>query len=281
MAQESAVCVFDITIPCKKFTWNQVKNWMDDNCKSWCFQKEKGEETGYEHYQCRISLKIKKRISTLIKTVPKGFHLSVTSNANKENNFYVLKEETRIDGPWSDQDIYVPKRFSGEIEWMPWQEKVIKKISAPANDRIVNLIYSPTGNQGRSFLTGWLCTHKLAQIIPPTDELAHVMEVALARPNMNCYIIDIPRAIRKEKTAQLFAGIEILKSGYAYDRRFNFKDKWMEPPHVWVFVNSLPNMDDLSPDKWNLWQINNKKKLVPYVTPQINIEEEVSQGASL
>lgn len=62
MARQSNICVWDFTIP-KSAVSNidELKDKLNIHCKKWIFQEEKGTSTGYEHYQGRISLKMKAR----------------------------------------------------------------------------------------------------------------------------------------------------------------------------------------------------------------------------
>jgi len=74
---------------------------LKELCREWVFQLEEGEN-GYKHYQGRLKLKTKKRLVTLKNNFHwKEIQLSTTSCANIGNNFYVTKEESRIEGPWS------------------------------------------------------------------------------------------------------------------------------------------------------------------------------------
>lgn len=106
---KNAICSWDFTL--KKtddIDENIIKNILKEYCKNYAFQLEKGE-TGYIHYQGRISLKIKSRVGPPLFNA----HWTPTSNENKSNNFYVIKSDTRILGPWTDKDrdIYIPKQY--------------------------------------------------------------------------------------------------------------------------------------------------------------------------
>ena len=95
----NAICVYDFTASKDKTDFEVLKNLLITHCKKWVFQLEKGEETGYEHYQGRFSLKIKKRLNECIKLfggLP--WKLSATSSENSDNDFYVTKEDARIVG---------------------------------------------------------------------------------------------------------------------------------------------------------------------------------------
>ena len=119
--------MYDITLSCEKIELKQVKDFLKEYCKKWCFQQEKGEKTGYLHWQIRGSLKNKVRMNVMMRYIKDAFGyenvspdgLSRTSNENKDNDFYCLKEATRVDGPWKDTDeeIFIPLQIE-EIEML-------------------------------------------------------------------------------------------------------------------------------------------------------------------
>ncbi len=96
-------CTWDFTLPETDNPPAAVRAWLKEKCKKWCFQLEEGDG-GYIHYQGRISLKVKSRHGPQ----RTGAHWSPTTNENRDNNFYVTKPETRINGPWKDTDPYIP-----------------------------------------------------------------------------------------------------------------------------------------------------------------------------
>ena len=100
--------------------------------KKFVFQLEKGEESGYMHWQGRMSLWKQKRKSELMKLM-KGSDFPVpnyleptTTEEHKKEAFYVMKEDTRVRGPWTEKDLpaYVPRQYRNLVLW-PWQKKVI------------------------------------------------------------------------------------------------------------------------------------------------------------
>ena len=56
------VAVFDFTLKAEGITREQVEKWLKLECKTWTFQLEKGEETGYLHWQGRCSYRNKKKL---------------------------------------------------------------------------------------------------------------------------------------------------------------------------------------------------------------------------
>jgi len=260
----SACCVWDFTAPKENITSEEIITLLKNTSKKWSFQEELGE-TGYKHYQGRFSLKVKGRLSNLKKMFPDNWHFSITSSSNRDNMFYVNKEDTRVEGPWSDKDeeIYIPRQIREIQELHPWQQYVVDNYDI-WDTRKINCIVDIEGNKGKSTLTQYMRAHKMAFKIPFCNDFKDIMRMVCDVPTKRCYIIDIPRAIQKEKLFQMYAAIEEIKGGYAYDDRYHFKEKIFDCPNIWVFMNIIPNLSLFSNDRWNLWEISDKMELIPF-----------------
>ena len=261
--KNNAICGYDLTIPAETLDKCFIQEKFEELCKSWVFQLEKGDETGYLHYQCRVSLKTKIRPSQMITLCNKifgGCQVKPTCSENFINkNFnYVMKDDTRVDGPWSDKDEkphYIQKRFRGKINWRPWQQQLMDIINLEPDDRSVNIVINLNGNRGKSFLTMYLMTFKKATRIPAQPEMRDTMRMVMDQPKVPCYFIDLPKAIAKNNQNAIYSGIEEIKNGYSYDDRYKYKCEIFEPPHVWVFTNEIPDSNLLSMDRWIIWTI--------------------------
>lgn len=261
---------YDLIIPEKNNSKENIMSFFTEYCKAWVFQLEKGEETGYLHFQCRLSLKDKLRemnMRQLVKQVLGEARVlpTVTENFKNKNFDYVMKDDTRIDGPWSDKDekpYYIQKKFRGNITWQPWQQSVMNMINNEVNDRTVNVIVNLSGNIGKSFLSMYLMTFRKAIRIPAQPEARDIMRMIMDQPKSSCYFVDLPRASSKNNQNAIYSGLEEIKNGYCYDDRYKFKNEIFEPPHVWVFTNEIPAENLLSKDKWTLWTVNFNKELI-------------------
>jgi hypothetical protein len=253
-----AVCVVDFTDnSCNDFS--VIKDWLVHHCKKWCFQKEMGSKTKRLHWQGRFSLKVKRRIQDIPN--PLKLHFSVTSNENKTNDFYVMKEDTRLEGPFSseDEEVYIPRQYRN-IELRPWQKLLLEK-SKSFNDRRINLVYDPQGNKGKSLIAHWARLHLDGVVIPPINDgerlVASACNICMARGKRqnSPMFIDLPRAMGKERLYGIYTSIEQIKTGWLYDLRNKFKDFDIDSPSLWVFSNKMPENGVLSADRWNVWQI--------------------------
>lgn len=273
----NACCVYDFTL-FDDLQISEIRETLKKICKKYCFQKEKGENSNKIHYQGRLNLMVKKRENELIKILQenwKKFHVSITSNKNKNNNFYVMKSETRVDGPFTDEnDIYIPPDVLDMISLRPWQ-KTLRDMLLTYDQRTVDVIFEEIGNKGKTALSRYMMIYDNAEVLPFCNDYKDIMRMAYDIGPKDVYIIDMPRAINKQKLFEFFSGIETLKSGYCYDDRYCFKKRLFKKPRICLFTNVKPDLSYLSKDMWKLWTISEDLQLVPYNVPAGKLKKNV------
>lgn len=273
------ILTYDFTLSASDISQSNLFDLLRQHCRSFTFQLEEGE-SGYKHYQGRFKLCTKARLSsTKNKLKLKTIHLSPTSNENIKNNFYVTKEETRIDGPWSDKDIpiYIPRQIKDItlFSLYPWQQTIIN-LSKEWDTRSIHIILDYKGNIGKSTLCTFMGVHGYGKLLPFVNNYKDLLRIVMDMPTQKCYIIDMPKAINKENLCQLYSGIETIKNGYAYDDRYHFKEKYFDSPNIFIFTNTHPDYSLLSKDRWILHEVINSK-LISY---KANTSADIN-GASL
>lgn len=257
MVQENTCCVYDFTLSAEKFSMEEVRTICKQIAKKWCFQQERGEKTGFLHYQGRLSLKTKGRIENLCKAfkMPKEC-FSITSKENRDNCFYTTKEETRTMGPWCDEDIvyYIPRQIREIGCLYDWQQEIVDS-AKKWDTRTINIIFCPDGNIGKSILKTYIGCHQIGRALPYSNDYRDIMRMVMDTPKKPLYVIDLPRAIAKDKLFQFFSAVETIKDGYAFDDRYNFKEEYFDCPTIWIFMNTFPDLNLLSRDRWAIWSV--------------------------
>lgn len=256
----------------------QLINFMKAYAKKYVFQKETGD-SGYIHWQGRFSL-VKKRTKSVLmgffdeKQIKVPNYLEPTTNKEHQSKaFYVMKEDTRTEGPYMDtltasvEENYIPKQFRN-ITLYQWQQQIIDSRS---NDefRKINMIYDERGNRGKSTLASIAELKYGAIDMPPLNDYKELvallcnicMDGNIRDPKM--IFVDMPRAMKKDQLNGMYSAIEQIKKGKLYDVRHHYKQWWIDSPQVWVFSNILPDMNFLSLDRWKIWCIKDDT-LVPY-----------------
>lgn len=268
--------VFDITCPLDQYDdYRSLAEVLREIGKNWSFQHEKGEETGYEHWQIRVSLHKRTRFDAFARDVmPKicGKWSLTSTPTTKGNQFdYVMKAQTRVAGPWTDKDadLRPPPVLTSQLknfldhELYPWQQRMLE-LAQEYNERQIVYCYDPHYNSGKSIFCEWLEYKGLAEEIPPFTLMEDIMQFVMCQTSSKCYLFDMPAAMKKDKVAQMYSGLEMLKNGFLYDKRYNGKKRRIDRPVVICFANNLPKLDLMAPDRWVTYYLTPEKALIPY-----------------
>lgn len=261
--------VWDITASFDRNSKELITEILKKIGKKWTFQIEKGHNTGYVHYQIRVSLYKKKTFNMMKAWLDEldmeGYHLSQTStNATKGPPFYVMKEDTRIEGPWSDTDPQARPmtKTATKVEengLRPWQNDLLMEADG-YDDRHIWCVIDKRGNNGKGALCKWMYSKGYAMIVPPFQKMEDIVQFCISHPS-KLYLIDMPRAMKKKHLYDMYSGIEALKDGYLYDKRYKGTFHLIDEPNIIVFTNTQPKMRYLSADRWNLRCVNEDQTL--------------------
>lgn len=239
--------------------------------KKYVFQLELSE-TGYKHFQGRMRLIKKIRLTGLRKLFVdyNGIHLSRTVNKtyNGQSFSYVMKVETRVEGtsPICDTDPipeYIPIQYQFK-EWFPWQRQLLDLVENDESGRKIFCIIDSKGNSGKTYFSMRLCCTGKCQYIPPINDSKDIMRMCYDLPTSKMYIIDMTRSMNKDKLFGIYSAVEMLKNGLVYDDRYGFKRRFIDSPSVIIMTNEVPDMKLLSSDRWVLKTITNNN-LVDYI----------------
>jgi len=261
----SACATWDLTVwhdQCTDRT--DLRKFLTENAKKFSYQLEKNGD-GKLHWQIRLSLFKKKKKFQLLATIPfANTNVSPTSSdvhAAKKFN-YVMKADTRVDGPWTDTDDVEPPKLTKQLERFmrhtlrPWQTEIVNLISLQDDDledRKIIYILDEVGNSGKSIFCEWLEFNSKAYEIPMMSQMEDIMQCCMCIKEQSCYIIDMPRGLKKDKLASFFGGVECLKNGVMYDKRYAFKKRRIDRPNVVIFSNCMPDLSLLSGDRWSIY----------------------------
>ena len=272
----SQITGFDLTVPVLQ-TWgkNEMMKFLVGWSKKWAFQEEVGKDKGYKHFQVRLSLFTKKRAGELISAtqglLPPGHNWSITSNATHagQNFNYVMKADSRVDGPWTDKDYEEPPVLTRQLkayqllEPYPWQAQCMEMVKE-LDDRTIKLIVDQHGNGGKSIFAEAMEYQGLAYEIPPMRMMEDIMACVQGINPKKAYLIDLPRGMKKDKLSDFYSGLECLKNGVSYDKRYSFKKRRMDRPQIIVFTNTYPDWLLMTADRWEVWDMQADKSLTKH-----------------
>jgi len=272
--QETQCYVWDFTCdiddPNPDVPKEEIIDFLNAISKKWAFQLERGETKKRRHYQGRFSLITSARLCELKKECPKVWHLTKTSNANKNNRFYVLKEETRVEGPWRDTPKYrhkMPYQWEKILEEpRPFQQQIIDSIGTK-DARTINVIYDEHGNSGKSTFANRLEFEGMCYSLLPSKntnemcaDLCDDLETAMD-DEPGVIFVDMERASDQANMTAIFAALERIKGGIVRDRRYKTRKWFYASPPMWVFMNNIPRVKGLSMDRWRFWDMQEDKSL--------------------
>lgn len=277
--KSNPLAMWDFRMTKGQLTEGDIMNSLKDIAKHFVFQLEESS-TGYVHFQGRLSLIKKKRKSEkhiLLNLLPIKFeYLEPTTNPDyfKGDNFYQMKLDTRIAGPWDERsvpkELFIPRQYQGLLEKLrPFQQTIWDSVEQ-FEPRIINMIYCPHGNMGKSVIASLCELHGKGVDLPPcndADKLIQSMCDIVGPHGMkirdpNPVFIDMPRAMNKDRLCGIYTAIEQIKKGKLFDTRYKYQAWWIHSPQIWVFSNIEPDLSLLSGDRWRIWSIDEKYNLV-------------------
>lgn len=159
------------------------------------------------------------------------------------------------------------------ITWKPWQQGILDSISQPADNRTVTWLYEETGNVGKTTITRYLASTGKAY----TPDISKIADMYYGYNYEPVIIFDIPRS-KKEHMEHLYTAIEQFKNGSFSSTKYEPRHMLFRSPHLIVFANFQPELQQLSKDRWNIINIsdpvqeNNKKRKAE--DPEDNLDPE-------
>lgn len=231
------------------------------------FQHEKtGQDNnhiqGRINYQKRMrTLAMAKKIATFLELDLKYVHVSPTANST-QNFSYVLKEEGRIAGPYSNKDmdcLCIQDPFIDKTRFV-WQEFILgiwfdkfKKEMYNPTGRSILFVVDEDGGVGKSTLTKHcaISRQKDVCILPVTGSPAQLTSAIIDAGPYPYYILDMPRVKPVNAFVEdIMFVIEGLQNGLLVNSMYGkYKRLVMPNPQIVIFSNwKLPKC--LSDDRY-------------------------------
>jgi len=270
----------DITVPVKKqelqskhwcFTLNnytveqieKVDQYLNWECNKWIYGFEVGEN-GTPHLQGYMILNTKKRMTQIKnETGLNGIHLEITRNKRtspsycaKDGNYVqegFLLHELRPQEKWVYDKVQedIPK-FEDFYEWQKDAYEMLQENS----HRNVYWIYDLTGHIGKSSFSKYMMLN-LDCLLVNKGKYADIMNMAWMKgKHLRRCIIDIPR---DNGNMVSYLAIESIKNGVIINTKYETGQRCIPPVNVMILANAYPVTSALSEDRWNIYEIIDKK----------------------
>lgn len=263
-------------------TWN---NYLEDDlkkfdsicrdvCKRFCWQREIGSKSGIHHVHAYVHFSKKSRPMSVFKFTGDIHWEKARGTRPKylETIDYVTKERTR-DGEPVFFNIKRPKKVKTIVNLYPWQQKIVDMIKKDPDDRSIHWYWESKGNAGKSALVKYLCVHHGALICAGKAADMKYLVAKYMEDNdgvsPEILIFDVPRSYKKYIS---YTGIEEIKNGCFCSTKYECGMVITNPPHVLVFANTKPDIDQMSKDRWCIEEIG-RSQSVTLSTPSGEVEE--------
>lgn len=204
-------------------------------------------EKGTPHLQGFISSPTKIRPMECIKD--KNIHWEKCKGTKKQNIEYCTKENNYVTNMKLQKKI---KILSIE-EMYPWQKKLIKRLQKEPDERSIYWYVDEEGGAGKTKICKYLAVKHKALVVNGgvKDILYGATTFIKENENIDDYIF-ILHLTRSTEQFVSYEGIESLKDGLWYNRKYESGMTIINNPHVIIFANFKPNTSKLTNDRWKI-----------------------------
>lgn len=233
-----------------KAKWNgnaeSFGKWLDEHgARDWCIGNEVGLD-GYEHLQ--VVVHFKKGVDQhILRTNLSPFgHVEVS---HVHDFTYAMKTGNYIKS-WHD-----PLEDFKNLELWDWQRDVLNLLEKQT-DRQILCIVNKSGNVGKSVLSKYCEANGIMDVCPVVSEEYNDYTGYCFEFEAKGYLFDIPRSESTKRRRTMWAGIETIKNGLLFEKRYHPRKKWINPPKILIMTNYWPPVDALSWDRWQLYELH-------------------------
>ena len=238
-------------------TWNNPPEESKDillalGAVRYAFQHETGD-SGTPHWQGVFSFVEATRWSVLCSKC-QGAVWAVCRNQFAAKN-YCTKLDTRTGEVFTKgYEVQVRLRVRDPLEGKElydWQDGIVKLLEGEPDDRSIHWYWSAKGNVGKSALCKHLCLKMGAFVLGGRfgDALYAIAKMVQAKKPPKILIFDVPR-IRGNGLS--YAALEKVKDGCFFSAKYESVQVLFNSPHVIVFANEPPQLENMSGDRWKV-----------------------------
>jgi len=168
---------------------------------------------------------------------------------------FVLANKRKIEDlvSWVSQKRFrssMGDEFKRGFGFRPWQQQVIKKLNEQTNRQVL-WVWDSVGKTGKNTLTRYILTHYRAflSVGGKSEDIAHAFRSSS----------DIQVAVfnftRDKQSFINYSVLENFKDGNLFSPKYESSMLFFKPCKVIVFANFEPEMDKLSIDRWDIYEV--------------------------
>ena len=267
MTQVSAVFYISWRFSTQNICHEQLKEMCSQTFKEWIFQRELTGETNY-HYQGYGHLSAKRRPKAIAIPLNEDFPginmQACSSNGIEQLKKYCMKQDTRVQGPWGSENVYLGSDIFPESTFWPWQHtcKQLCLSSGNIQNRSINWVYNPSGGIRKSSFCKFMAWHYGISTFNFAN-VSDILNLVCKNQNKPCYLFDLTRTKPKLlSTDDLYSCMESISNGHFNNTKYQTEPILMDKPNIWVFANVMPKKSALTNDRWVVWYIHPETKIL-------------------
>lgn len=140
------------------------------------------------------------------------------------------------------------------IDPRPWQADVIALVNTDPDPRKVYWYYDPVGNAGKTYLAKYLIDNHNAFYSCG----GKAMDITYSYNYQPIVILDY---VRDAQDYVNYSVLEMFKNGLIQSNKYESTLKRINPPHLIIFANFLPDETKMSADRWVITQLSAEPNL--------------------
>lgn len=215
------------------------------------FQEEEGtEET--PHLQGTIKFKKRKRLTELKKQFSIKIHWEPTNKVPASIEYCCDHKKRKPNGRLFHKDITLPDIAEPlEVdEPYGWQLSIMEILSKKPDKRIINWLWEPNGNVGKSTFCKYLVVkHNAIMLTGKSQDMFNALKQCKSK---RLIIVDTPRS---QQDFINYGALEQIKNGLVFSGKYESCQLVFNTPHLIVFSNEPPDYEKMSQDRWNVIDI--------------------------
>lgn len=239
-----------------KNQWKNLKYVLNEQCSDFIFQLELtgGNNWHYQGY-AKFAKKIRpKQWSISLNGSFPGIEAAAMRGTETVLKDYCMKEETRQAGPWGKRDL--PTRWDVPTTLWQWQKDLESIFKEKCLDpRSIYWVWDKEGGHGKTAFCKYMgMKHKTLCLSYSTS--TNLLNMVFKAQGRRAYFFDLTRTKPKDLHSEdLYSAFESIKNGYFMNSKYETGECFMDPPHICVFSNQLPDTDRLTLDRWKIYEL--------------------------
>lgn len=217
--------------------------------------KEIGE-SGTPHLQGYLEFKNAISMKSLKKWLPRA-HLEKARGSSKQNYDYCSKAGDFRTNMFPDLKKRLLEELYHEVEWRNWQQNILNILDSTPHQRTIHWIYDEVGNKGKSYLCKYIFLKY--HCIVAQGKSDNIFNQVLRWREHNPEELQIPPILvdisRGDYSHVNYSAIESVKNGFLYSGKYEGGVVFGKNPHVFIFSNCEPDLEQFSQDRWELIHI--------------------------